>query len=649
MTFGYAGKLLRLDLSAGSISRLSTPDYADDFLGGRGLGAKVYWDEVPPEAGALDAENRLVFATGPLAGLPTIGASRWQVCGKSPAHRPKQFSYCNLGGRWGADLKFAGYDAIVAHGKSEKPVYLLIAKDAIEVRDASALWAQGAIETRQTLKRELGDFARVVAIGPAGENMAAMSTLLAENDASGSAGMGAVMGSKKLKAIVVLGGDRKPVDVAHPERLRELIRYYRGLRRITLRSSSYRFSTDKVPSLSHTKMRRMDPCYGCLGCSRRSYQADDGSKGKFMCNSAMFYQPWAVSYYGEWNDVPFHATRLVNTYGLDSKAVDRMISWLHSCYEAGILTEENTGIPLSKIGSLAFIETLVRRLSFRQGFGDILARGLEEAAKSIGPAAEEHVGRIGYVAMPGYKDIYGPRLYITNALFYAMEPRIPIQQLHEVGTLIPKWVSWVRGTPGASASSEVVRRIAERFWGGEPAADFSTYEGKSLAARMIQDRQTAKECLILCDYVWPITDLETTDDHVGDPTLESQILSAVTGKDVDEDGLYGIGERVFNLQRAILVREGHRGRDFDRLPEYCFTEPLQFDFMNPDCLVPGKDGEVVSRKGAVLDRNEFERMKDRYYQIRGWDVTTGLQTRESLERLGLREVADDLERRGLLA
>jgi aldehyde:ferredoxin oxidoreductase len=136
---------------------------------------------------------------------------------------------------------------------------------------------------------------------------------------------------------------------------------------------------------------------------------------------------------------------------------------------------------------------------------------------------------------------------------------------------------------------------------------------------------------------------------VGDPTLESKILSAVTGQEVDEEGLYRIGERIFNLHRAILVREGHRGRDFDILPDYLHTMPFEYDLPNPDGIVPGKDGEVISRKGAVVDREAFEKMKDEYYQLRQWDVATGLQTRSKLEDLDLKEVAEDLEQRGLLA
>lgn len=646
-SYGYAGSILRVDLTTGASRTSPTQDLSDRFLGGRGFAAKICWDEVGPGVSAFDPDNRLVFATGPLAGVRTIGGSRWQVCGKSPLPVPEHFSYCNMGGRWGAALKFAGYDALAVHGRAVRPSYLLIDEEGVQVHDASHLWGRGAIETREALKQQWGEQARVVAVGPAGENLVPFASLLADNDASGSAGLGAVMGSKNLKAIVVMAG-KKGTQIARPEQLSGLIDYYKGLSRITLRSSSYRFSSELVPSLSHTKMKKMDPCYGCRGCTRRLYEADDGKKGKYFCASAMFYQPWAVDYHKGWNDVSFHATKLVDSYGLDSKSIDRIISWLHACYRAGVLDDERTGIPISRTGSAEYIETLTRKISLREGFGELLAEGIASAARAVGPDAEALAGKIGHIANPDYKDIYGPRLYITNAVFYAMEPRLPIQQLHEVGALIPKWTVWAKGLPGGTASSDVVRDIAKRFWGSEAAADLTTYEGKALAAKMIQDREVAKECLILCDWIWPVLDLDNSDDHVGDPTLESRLLSAVTGREVDEQELYRIGERVFNLQRAILVREGHHGKKADVLPDYCFEEPLRFDFMNPECLVPGKDGQIVSRKGTTLDREAFAGMMDEYYQLRKWDNKSGMQTEKTLRDLGLPEVCDDLGRRGLL-
>jgi aldehyde:ferredoxin oxidoreductase len=165
---------------------------------------------------------------------------------------------------------------------------------------------------------------------------------------------------------------------------------------------------------------------------------------------------------------------------------------------------------------------------------------------------------------------------------------------------------------------------------------------------MIQDRECAKDSLILCGYLFPVMFSRNTKDHVGDPSLESKILSAVTGNEIDEAGLYRIGERIFNLQRAILAREGHRGRECDRISEYNFTKPLKFDLHNPQLLSPGKGDEVVSKQGALLDRDKFERLKDEYYNLRDWDISTGLQTRAKLEELGLGDIVSDLARRGLL-
>lgn len=644
--FGYAGSILRIDLSSGKTEVRPTEDYSKRFLGGRGIAAKVCWDEVPPGIGAMDPENRLVFATGPLACVPIIGGSRWEVCGKSPATSPHHFNYCNLGGRWGADLKFTGYDALIVQGKADNPIYILISEDGIELKDAKALWGTGAIETREKLKSEWGNNARVVAIGPAGENSIVMATLLADNDSSGAGGLGAVMGSKNLKAIVVISAGKR-VEIAEPAKLRELTQYYRSLKRITLRFPPELAQT-RSPMAPPNKIKRPDPCYGCMGCYRMLYQSEDGRTGKFMCNSGMFYQHWANQYGGDWMDVAFHATKLADTYGLDSKAIDKMISWLHNCYEAGILTEKDAGLPLSRIGTREFMEMFVRMVSFHEGFGDVLAMGLDRAAESLGPAAQEQLRHVGYVGLPDYRDVYSPQLYTPHAIFYAMEPRLSMAQFHEIGTTIPKWASWAQGNP-KGLSSPSLRAIARRFWGSDLAVDFSTYDGKALAARMVQDREYAKACLILCDNIWPVIEVKSTDDNMGDPTLESKVLSAVTGHDYTEQKLYEIGERVFNLQRAILVREGHYGRAGDTLPERHFSEPLTLDFLNPECLVPGKDGEAISRKGAVIDRAGFEKMKDEYYELRGWDVATGLQTRQQLETLDLPEVANGLESRGLLA
>ena len=634
----YTGKILRVDLSTGKSAELPTAAYSDRFLGGRGIAAKIYWDEVPPHAKALDPENRLIFATGPLGGYPAIGGTRWVVCGKSPALSPEYFTYSNFGGHWGAELKFAGYDALVVHGQAARPVYIFLHDGQMEIKDASVLWGKGTMDAREMLKAELGQGVKVVTIGPAGENQVALATLLADNDASGSGGLGAVMGAKKLKAVVVKGV-KKAFPVASPQRFHQLLDTFRVLRGGTPISEE---------AMASGPQTRKDVCYGCIGnCARRVYQAKTGQKSKFMCQASRFYQARTEKYYGEKTEVPFLTTYLCNQYGIDTNALEVMVLWLWRCFQSGIITEETTGIPISKAGSLEFIETLVKKLALREGFGEILARGTLKAAESLGPKAQAEL--TDYLTSTGERGGYDPRLYITTGLFLAMEPRRPIQQLHEVALLIGRWVNWVNKKPDAYVSSDTIRAIAKKFWGSELAADYSTYEGKALSALKVQDRQYVKECLVLCDCLWPITDVESgAEDHIGDPAFESKLYSAITGREIDEKGLNRFGERVFNLQRAILVREGRRGREDDTVLPSWFTTPLHYHPTQPQCLVPGKDGEVLCRKGEVLDRQKFEKMKDEYYALRGWDVATGLQTQAKLAELGMGDIAEDLSKRGLV-
>lgn len=635
---GYAGNILRVDLSTGGIHTTPTESYTDLFLGGRGLAAKIYWDEVPPGSDAFDPENKLIFTTGPVTATTGFAGSRWQVCGKSPIHN--QFSYCNIGGAWGAQLKYAGYDALVVLGKADRPVYLLIHDGQVQIKDAVHLTGKGAISCREALKETLGKSTRIVTIGPAGENRVTFSTFLADSDSSGSSGLASVMGSKNLKAIAVKG--QKKIDVADKDQLGELKKRVLSL---TGTPPTKVFSTSMM--VPHERLKPQI-CYDCTGCPVRASYAEKGlDRGKFMCQSSNFYEVRAHRYYGEYNHVPYTANKLCDDYGLDTHGIETMIMWLTRCRKAGVLTDEQTEMPLSKIGSVEFIETLTRKIAFREGIGDVLASGTLNAAQALGKDAQKLI--TDYISNTGYNPIYGGRLYLTTGLFWAMEPRLPIQLLHEVSMLGVKWAMQNSGLAATGVTSQVYRAIAERFWGSEAAADFSTYEGKALAAVRIQDRQYAKESLILCDFLWPITLTALPDERVGDPTLESRLCTAVTGMEIDEQGLYTMGERVYNLQRAIHAREGRKGRDSEALEEYNFTVPLKGDFGNPKCMVPGKDGEPFSRKGMVVDRKEFEKMKDEYYEIRGWDVKTGLQTKAKLEDLNLAQVAKTLESEGLLA
>ncbi len=634
--FGYAGKILSIDLGTGKRSELPTAEYADRFLGGRGIGAKIYWDQVSPENKAFDPDNRLIFVTGPAAGFTRLAGSRWQVCGKSPSSDPEFFSYANLGGSWGSRLKFAGYDGLVVHGKAANPVYIFIDHDHVRIEDAASFWGKTAVETVSGLKAQLGSAVRVVTIGPAGENRVSFATLFADNDTTGAGGFGSVMGSKNLKAICVKG-NIKPV-AADPEALKVIAGRILKLRRKT-------WSVYPSPAPSSTKRQ---PCYGCIeGCLREYYMMEDGTKVKFFCQAGNLYLRPAMQYYKGWNEAVVNATRLCNEYGLDTVVLDAMMHWLVNCYRKGLLGEEETGLPFEKFGSNEFMETLVKKIALREGFGEVLAQGTIKAAVSVGKGSEQLFGDSIATRASEMSD-YDPRLYITTALFYAVEPRRPIQHLHELSFTNLQWMEWLKGGPNGFFTSEDYLEVAEKFWGGRIAVDYSTIEGKALAAKKIQDRQYVKESLILCDFLWPISWVRNLEDHVGDPSLESQVFSAITGKETDEQSLYEVGERIFNLQRAILLREGWGGREGDKLVDYMHELPLEKVLLNRDCLMLGPNGETISKKGKVLERKDFEKMKDEYYLLRGWDVDSGYPLQSKLKELDLGDVADGLEEKGLL-
>lgn len=638
--FGYAGEILKVDLCDGTAERLPTALYADRFLGGRGIAARLYWDMVPPGAGAFDPENCLIYAGGPVAGFPGLAGFRWKICGKSSTGEADSFSYANLGEKWGAWLKYAGYDALAVRGKADKPVYLLVTDDKVEIRDAAGLWGKSAFDAADSLKTELGKGISVLAIGPAAENLVSFTTVLSDEGTSGSGGLGAVMGSKNLKAVVTAGNKRPAA--ARPEQLQRLLDRIRGMRKLP---SSFTSSPWAIPGLT-----RDHKCFGCgLGCSRLVYTGDNGRRYKSFCQASGFYRRHVLNYHGKWNEAHLLAIQLADGYGLDTSVLHGLIEWLGASYRENLLTEEETGLPLSKIGSAEFIEALTRKIAFREGFGDVLARGTIAAAGTVGTRAQELLPDAVATRRGETKD-YDPRMLPTTSLLYATEPRRPIQQLHEISIILLMWLNWARGEGNAFFSSADFREVGERFWGGAVAADFTTFEGKALAAKKIQDRTYAKESLVLCDLRWPITWANYSGGHVGDPSLESQIYSAITGKDIDEAGLNKIGERIFNLQRAILLRQGWPGRRGDVLLDYIHDSPLRQGevFFSPDALVPGQDGRVVSRVGAIVDREEFQRVKSEYYTLRGWDETSGLPTEAGLADLHLEDVASDLKGRGLL-
>jgi len=644
--YGWTGKILRIDLTSGEKQFLPTQELAEKFVGGRGFTAKIYWDEVNSKIDPLSPESPLIIMTGPLAGTPAIAGSRWFISGKSPLLYPEQYGLGSLGGPLGAELKSAGFDGLIITGRASTPSYLYINDGSVEIKDASGLWGLETFETLKKIRAEHGDQAQTFCIGPAGENKVRLAIAMSENGACGGSGFGAVMGAKNLKALSVIGTGK--VAVAKLDELKEINQQIHSL-------IEGRVLMD--PVIEGIELIKRSPCHGCPGgCPRGLYKHSSGvEEVRKNCQSAYLYYSWDKKYHGgESSETPFLATSLCNRYGLCTQEMGNILRWLDKSIQHNLFTEEETGIPLSKMGSWEFIDTLIQKMVSRQGFGDVLAEGTIRAAHSAGKGSEKLLKET--VTRSGFNfHIYNPRYFITNAVFYATESTSTMNQLHEVCFPLIRWVMWYASDGAMSPfSTEVLQMIAKRFWKSEKAVDFSTYEGKAEVAFIIQNREYAKENLVVCDLFYPLTTADGREDHVGDPTLESRILSAVTGMEIDEQSYYLTGERVFNLQRAIQGREGRVGRKDDTLDQFNFTEPLEgeegfFDLFNPDCMLPGPEGKLISRKGGVVERDKFEKMMDEYYSLRGWDVETGLQKKQKLEALSLSGMVTELEKLNLLS
>ncbi len=625
--YGWMGKILHIDLSTSKISEFSTQPYAEKYLGGRGIASRIYWEMVKPEINAFDPTNHLIFMTGPLVATSAQGATRMSVVGKSPMAYPEKFCYGNIGGFFGAELKHAGYDGIVITGHASKPVYLWINDNHIELRDASSLWGNGAYRTVEVLQEFHGDRARFLTTGTAGENLVRSAIIFGSHQSTSTAGFGAVMASKNLKAIVVKGTG-KPA-VADPERLKELNRY-------TIQISK-RLDLSIPPDITMSGhghlLERIGKggCYQCgLDCIRNKYRY--GKRPDLedyrRCEAMEYYMPWRYSREDEPIETFFNAPVLANNYSICTFELRSIINWLYTCYQTNSLTEEETGLPLSKIGTTEFLEKLLYSITYREGIGKLLAEGLARASEKV-PEKARILLSPGLIPV-GENDANLPRSSVVHALLDPMEPRMSRPMVHG-GFARSAWMA-NQMKPGLNPiTTEVFRRIAEAFWGSAAAADISSYEGKALAAVKIQNTTYTKDSLGLCDFAWPIMYSFSKPDPVGDPHLESEIFTAVTGFSGDELDRYA--ERITNIQRMIMIREGRKVPEDDFPPEVNFIEPL----VSP-AIVPGPSDKPVSVAGKTLDRGKFADMLREYYRLRGWDENTGVPLPETLSALGL----DDL-------
>lgn len=620
---GWMGNILKIDVGSGQVEVSPTSTYIDEYLGGRGIGVRLVYDMVQPGIDAFAPENPLIFSMGPLSGTAMPSSGRTDVTALSPQSSFRAKS--NFGGYWGPEAKYAGYDHIILMGKAEKPSYIWINDGAVEIRDASHLWGKDTFETQKMIQHELGDpEIKVVCIGPAGENLVRFACLITEvAGAAARGGLGAVMGSKNIKAVAVRG--RRSVSVAKPDEMldaaialnheirdspacQELSTY--GVVRFV--ATMYQLSFFPVGYFEEVNWEEIiekfgGPAYvdkhqiknvGCFACPIRCknfLHVPEIGKGFTTC------EPWSGFTGSVWNldmNVFWEAIRLTNRMGLDSTETTACIGLLMELHRDGIITEKDTdGIAMER-GSKDAILEVVRKLSMREGFGAALAEGQRAFAESIGPAAVEKIDLVKGLAPHPYEF----RAYKGSGLMQAVGHRgdpLPLR-----GSLLEfEWHN----------APEWFQETAERMYGHAGAAIPGSYEGKAVAAILSEHNNLAIDSLGVCTWPYALFIFHTIDKAV-------EMFNLVTGKDWDVTQVLKVAERIRNLERLFDVRQGLT-RATDSLPKKFFEKPL----------TKGK------YEGAVLDEDKFEGMKDDYYTLRGWDLKTGAPTPDKLAELNLSE------------
>jgi len=614
-----------VDLSKREVAFLSGDDYkAGIYLGGRGLGTRIYWEEVAPEIGAFDPENLLILVTGMAVGTGLKAATRMFITGKSPLTYPKDcFCYGNIGGFFPSVFRKTGISGLVIKGQAESPLYLFLHEKKIYLIDASDIWGKNAHETIKILKKRHGPGTEVMAIGKAGENLVYFATVVASHGSAATGGFGAVMGSKRVKAIVVKGSLSPPV--MDKEALRALNQYVKKLgKRIRLSIPPKIVATGKAHLI---KVIGKGSCYGCdMECIRGLYQYQQNLKGYRKCQSMEYYLPWLYSKQEEPITTVAEAPLLANDYGLCTFELESIIDWLYQCYKTGALSESEIGLPLERLGTMDFLKQLLDMISEKRGAGEILSQGLLKACQMFSSKAKDALAAVlvpisHHLFIP-LRDLEEARGHLVNVLLYQMEPRRHRPLLHQGFSLVA-WQLHQMDPNLSPVTTEVYRKICEKFWGTELAADDSTFEGKALAAFMIQNRIYAIDSLGLCSFCWPVTYSLETEDHLGDPDLEAKALATLRGMSLEiaKEVFERCGIETVDLQRRILLRENWEVPDSDFPPEFHFSEPLPPNPIGHKVLVPDENGHPASPVGKTLDRHGYEKMLKEYYALRGWDHT----------------------------
>ena len=647
--YGWTGKILRVDLSSGTTTTIETADYVPAYVGGLGIAARIAWDEIGPDVGPYDAENVLFLMVGPLTGTTASGGGRVVVAGIAPQQRPSVFSRSGMGGHWGAELKYAGYDGIAIVGQADEPAYLWVHDGEAELRDAAPLWGLGTFATTAALRNRHGTGTRVVSCGPAGENLCRIACIQTETgNVAGQGGYGAVMGSKKLKAIAVRGTGG--VHVADPDRLLDLsLRASReGLRHQPPQAARGRLAPKEMT------YRRKKCGFCATDCSNRLYMAAPGETISGAHNVNYFCYGFETGIGGQ-----VEAAAMAGDLGLNGWEITYgVIPWLQLCKQHGLIDRlDDLDIPvpdreieyLRDIApySAEFITALLFKIAHREGeLGDALADGTCYAAHRLfagrgAPLLDRiyprRAGQTHHWDAHWIHGIYFP-FWLTAALQWSVETRDPASDCtHAYATHMLSYLP-KHGPHRGPLTPEQARAVCAKVYGEpdvcDPSFSYDKPETKAIPAIYHHDQGMLVESLVLCDREHARVFSLESDDYAADTELAARLFSACTGYETSKAWLDRAGERIFNLLRAIDVRNYGRSRNGGSSHTDWAT---MSSFARPDLT-----------EGIVLDLERFSHMLDTYYELRGWNPANGWPTRARLEMLGLGDVADELAHIGKL-
>ena len=631
--YGWAGTLLRIDLSAGTVHREPLDEkLCTLFVGGRGIAAKLLFDEVPPGIEPLSPHNKLIFSCGPLSGTSAPCPARFHVTGKSPLTGIMGNS--NAGGYFGPAMKRAGFDHIIIHGKAQEPVYLRIDNDSVEIKSARHLWGKNIREAEAQIKDDCGDRrVRVAAIGQAGENLVSIANIVHEERSASRTGLGAVMGSKNLKALAIRGTrEIKLFDPAGFKRLsKEMqLRIARSDKYEHFRKnggSTGTYATDRAGFLAIRNFQQTGgfegienfnpknvaaqyylsnkPCFNCpIGCGKRFEVKEEPYAGEWgnKTEEGAFTPLGPVCGNNNMGSI-FRMNNLGNQLGLDHIECASGLAVVMEWYEKGIVSEKDLdGIKLTW-GNYKAMEQMMKKIAFRQGVGDILAEGIVKASKQFGKEAEKYVSHAKGMVMAGV-DV---RIMKGTALGFATSTRGACHLTSLVPVEFP-------------AFPVMTKEEAEKQFGTAEVMDPSSYR-KASPLMYYQHKSLMCDLFQVCKFLLGLG--TGTKDFSFDHLYTLFYLA--TGTKASEQEMLTVAERVHNVERAYSCREGLNRKD-DRLIGKWADQP-----------VPSGP-----HKGEKIDPHKWEQMLDEYYQLRGWDKN-GIPTKKKLNTLGLGDVALSLE------